>query len=181
MRPVFLSEDEQLFGIYHAPRGNPPPPVRAVVICPPIGQDYIRTHWCLKLLAQQLARKGIHVLRFDYFGTGDSKGNPRNVKSLQRWEDDVETAMDWLIENTGSQSCLLAGLRTGANLAARVAVRRSCVNALVLWEPVHSGNDWINSTRALHAEMLDLWVCRMAFSATENAPIIPSRIRSSGT
>lgn len=161
MKPEFFGDNRQLFGIYHPPRGKSKPPVRAVVICPPFGQDYIRSHWCLRLMAGQLARKGIHVLRFDYFGIGDSAGCVQDVQSLERWEDNVESAIDRLIQISGAQTCQLIGLRTGASLAVRVAQRRSDVNSLLLWEPVEAGTDWVSSMRKLHAEMLDLWVCKM--------------------
>ena len=161
MKPEFFGDNRQLFGLYQPPRGNPARPVRAVVICPPFGQDYIRSYWCLRLLAGQLARKGMHVLRFDYFGIGDSVGSPQDMQSLNHWETDVETAINHLLEISGAQSCHLVGLRTGASLAARVAQRRSDVNSLLLWEPVVSGSQWLNSMRKLHSAMLDLWVCKM--------------------
>ena len=161
MRPDFFGDDRTLFGIYHPPRGNPKPPVRAVVICPPFGQDYIRSHWSLRLLAGQLARKGMHVLRFDYFGIGDSLGCPSDVKTMSHWEQNVESAIDRLLEESNADSCQLLGLRTGAALAARVATRRSQVNSLLLWEPVDCGEHWLQMARGLHAQMIDLWVCKM--------------------
>ena len=58
------------------------------------------THWAMRRLADQLARTGAHVLRFDYFATGDSAGatGDGNVKRLH---DDIranETAWSsrWL-------------------------------------------------------------------------------------
>ena len=167
MHAEFFGNDSQLFGIYHPPRGNPGLPVRAVLICPPFGQEFIRTHWCLRLLAGQLARKGLHVLRFDYFGIGDSMGSPVDVQRLNRWEQDIESAMDHLLAKSGADSCALIGLRTGAALATRVATQRSDANSLVLWEPVQSGRDWLTSARQMHQEMLDLWVCKMQTADNE--------------
>ena len=68
----FGDSDAPLFGAHHPARRKSTG--KAVVICPPIGHEYGRTHWMLRLLSAQLAREGVHVLRFDYFGTGDSGG-----------------------------------------------------------------------------------------------------------
>ena len=121
----------------------------------------MRTHWCLRLLASQLARNGIHVLRFDYQGIGDSFGSPDEVVAVSLWEDNIGSALDLLARKSEAESSLLIGLRTGASLAARVATKRSDINSLLLWEPVFSGAQWLAAVRKMHAEMLDLWVCRM--------------------
>jgi len=162
MQPIYFGQpDPNLFGIYHPPRGIPAPPVRAVVICPPFGQEYIRSHWCLRLLAGQLARKGMHVLRFDYHGLGDSLGEPVDVTSLQQWRDNVVAAKNWLKEKTDATSCMLVGLGTGASLAVETANVCDDISSLVLWEPCGDGAKWLEKRRQMHAEMLDLWVCHM--------------------
>ena len=161
MQPEFFGNNSELFGIYLPPRGRPTRPVRAVVICPPIGHEYIRSHWCLRLLAAQLARKGIHVLRFDYLGIGDSMGSPSDVNSLAQWEQNIVTAVERLISLSGADTCSLLGLRSGSALSASVAQQVDQVNSLLLWEPVLCGESWLRSMRRMHAEMLDLWVCKM--------------------
>ncbi len=45
---------------------------RAVVLCPPIGNEACNVHRPLVVLAEMLAREGLPTLRFDYPGTGDS-------------------------------------------------------------------------------------------------------------
>ncbi len=87
MKPLFFGNPERpLFGVYHPPRGTASQPPRAVLICAPLGQEYIRTHWTLRLFAKQLNRKGIHVFRMDYEGTGDSAGRLDEVTSLETWD-----------------------------------------------------------------------------------------------
>ena len=83
MKPVFFNNknQRQLYGVHHSPRANKLAP-RAIVFCPPLGQEYIRTHWACKLLAKQLARGGAHVLRFDWSGHGNSAGNIDEILSL---------------------------------------------------------------------------------------------------
>lgn len=168
MNPRYFGcPDRQLFGIHHPPRGRASHPVRAVVICPPIGQEYIRTHWCLRLLAGQLARKGMHVFRFDYFGIGDSLGNADQNQSLGQWQRDVGTATHELQSIAGCDSVMLVGLRTGAMFAANYAMQSPNVHSLVLWEPVSSAGRFVASLRSMHKRMLDLWVCPMETEDSE--------------
>ncbi|MEM7453212.1 MAG: alpha/beta hydrolase [Planctomycetota bacterium] len=162
MQPRFFGDDDsQLYGVYHTPRGKVNRPFKAVVICPPTGQDYIRSHWCLKLLANQLTRKGVHVLRFDYAGTGDSPGSFEDVKSIETWQDNIRQAIRHIREQSKAETVMLAGLRTGAAFAAQVAQDNADVNSVVLWEPVVDGARYVGNLRNQHADMLDLWVCKM--------------------
>ena len=56
------------------------------MLCYPWGSEYIYAHRSLRLLAQRRAAAGIHTLRFDYFGTGDSDGDipPEGMAELRR-------------------------------------------------------------------------------------------------
>jgi pimeloyl-ACP methyl ester carboxylesterase len=158
----FAHLESPLFGVYHKPRGrSAASKVRATVICPPIGQEYNRTHWTLRLFANQIARNGIHVLRMDYHGIGDSAENVDQIDSLKIWRDDIEQAIDHLKKESGAETVLLTGLRLGGALAAEVAMERPDVNGLVLWESIIEGQSYLDSLRKMHATMLDLWVCKM--------------------
>jgi pimeloyl-ACP methyl ester carboxylesterase len=137
----------QLFGVYHAPLAPTPTPA-AVVLCPPFGQEYMRTHRALRQLAVQLAMAGHHVLRFDYSGTGDSAGDGAAV-TIDAWLEDVETAIDEIRDTTGITDVALIGLRIGAMLAATTARRRTDVTKLVLWDPVVSWRLYLESLLAL--------------------------------
>lgn len=167
MQPQFFGNpDHPLFGVYHPPRGgrvrsNSAPSQRAVLICPPVGQEYNRTHWTLRLLARHLARKGVHVMRMDYQGTGDSAGFIKEIDGLTTWRENVATGIDQLKFMANVPSVMVVGLRLGGTLAANVATRRADVNSVVLWEPVLDGTTYLNQLRQMHARMLDLWVCRM--------------------
>ena len=162
MTPLFIdSIDHSLFGMYHHARGTGSMANRAVVLCAPIGQEYVRTYWCLRLLAGQLARRGIHVLRFDYAGVGDSAGALDEIQSLQVWQDNIKSAIEVLKQRSAAQSVMLLGLRAGAMLASKAALDSRDVNSMLLWEPIHNGENYLNELRGLHAEMLDMWICKM--------------------
>lgn len=162
MTPYFFGSTQQpLFGVLHHALASKPEVHRTVVICPPIGPEYIRSHWCLRLLARQLSRKGINVLRFDYRGIGDSAGVNEATTSIKQWHQDVHTAIDFACAKTDSQNVMLIGLRYGAAIASAVAQESSKVNSLVLWEPVIDAAEYLKSWRAMHKMMIDLWVCRI--------------------
>lgn len=163
MNQQFFGHPESpLFGVYHRPaqvRGDRAP--RAVLICPPIGQEYNRTHWALRLLANQLTRKGIHVLRLDYHGIGDSSQDVDQIDSLNIWTRNIDQAITHLKQTSGAETVMLLGQRFGGTLAAMVTRQRPDVNSLVLWEPVSDGSAYLEELRTMHAQMLDLWVCKM--------------------
>ncbi len=157
MTPFFFgSENAQLLGVHHEAR-RAVGPVRAAVICPPIGQEYIRTNWGLRLLAKQLARKNIHVLRFDFAGHGDSYGSPQDIDSLSLWERDIDLAANWLQTTVGVDKVMLIGLRLGGTLAMNVALDHPAVHSIVAWEPVTCGSVYLQELRRIHRQMTDLW------------------------
>jgi uncharacterized protein len=131
----FGSRQRRLFGGYEPAQENFGK-VRAVLLCYPAGNEHIFAYRTMRLLAARLVQAGFHVLRFDYFGTGDSYGDT-GEGDLASWCGDIETAIEELKEITGATKVNLAGLRLGANLSARVAAYRpKDVSKLVLWEPL---------------------------------------------
>lgn len=69
----FASEDSTLFCWLHMP-WNLQAGDFGMVLCPPLGIDYVNTYPALRHLADRLAARGIPVLRSDYSGTGNSSG-----------------------------------------------------------------------------------------------------------
>ena len=160
MNAKFIGPDEKLFCSLHQPTRRFKKP-RAAVICPPIGHEYFRAHWSLRLLANQLARKGVFVLRFDYSGAGDSKGDISDIESVAQWHHDVDVAIDHLQSESNAKSVMLIGCRFGAAIASHIAKQNQAVNSLALWEPVLTGESMLNDWRQMHQKMLDEWVCNI--------------------
>jgi pimeloyl-ACP methyl ester carboxylesterase len=141
MVPFFFgSSSRRLFGIYSMAQANAVAATsRAAVLCYPWGPEYQYSHRSMRHLAVALAQAGVHVLRFDYLGTGDSDGNARDF-GLTDWMKDIESAIEELKDTAGVSRVSLIGLRLGALLAAQVAAAgQSTVDRLVLWDPVVSG------------------------------------------
>jgi pimeloyl-ACP methyl ester carboxylesterase len=143
MIPFFFGTGgRRLFGVYE-PAAAGTTGKRAAILCYPWGSEYLYAHRPLRQLALKLSSAGFHTLRFDYYGTGDSGGESTDT-DLVGWEADLETAIAELIEITGLAKVTVIGLRLGAAVAARVASRLcSAIEALVLWDPVFSGTEYL--------------------------------------
>jgi pimeloyl-ACP methyl ester carboxylesterase len=143
MNPFFFgSSPKQLFGIHHPPKTATAREV-AILVCYPFGDEYMRTHKAMRQLTLQLAKGGFHLLRFDYYGTGDSAGESEEG-TMAQWLEDVAVAADELKETAGVSRVSLVGLRLGATLAAKAAAGRNDVDDLVLWDPIVAGAAYID-------------------------------------
>ena len=121
-----------------------------IVLCNPFGQEAIRCHRMLRVLADRLSRDGLHVLRFDYYGTGDSAGDDHEG-DIDGWIDDVLQANQEVIRRSGCGQSSLFGLRLGASLAALASCKLAKPpNRLVLWDPVIDGPDYLAELANAH-------------------------------
>lgn len=153
LEPFFFgSRARMLFGCYHEPQ-TWPAREHGVVVCYPVGQEYVRSHRACQHLASACARAGFPALRFDYYGTGDSAGDPDAV-DLERWRADLALAAEELRARSGVGPVVVAGLRLGASLALTAAPRLDDLAGLVLWEPVVSGGAYLNELAAGHDEAI---------------------------
>jgi exosortase A-associated hydrolase 2 len=137
----FGSSSAQLLGVYH-PADMSRDRYQGVVLCYPFGQEYMRAHRAFRQLAGTLAKKGFHVLRFDYRGTGDSSGELGEV-TADEWLEDIECAVQELEDMAGVHRVTLVGLRLGGLLAGLVGARRRSIAGLVLWDPIVKGSNYI--------------------------------------
>jgi pimeloyl-ACP methyl ester carboxylesterase len=147
MNPFFFgSSRKQLFGVHHPPKAATTRSA-GILLCYPFGDEYMRTHKASRQLAMMLAKAGYHLLRFDYFGTGDSAGAGEDA-TIAQWLEDVATAADELKEASGVTRISLVGLRLGATLAAQAVTSRTDVDDLVLWDPIVAGNGYVEELMA---------------------------------
>lgn len=147
MNPLlFGSRDRQLFGI-HSPAAAGGGRRRCAVICPSWGQEYQRGHRACRQLAERLARNGCDVLRFDYYGTGDSAGAGDQV-TFDGCVKDAITAVDEARALAGARNVLLVGIRLGAAIALHAAAESRAVDAVALWDPVVKGAGYLNELAA---------------------------------
>lgn len=142
MNPFYFGpSDRPLFGLYTRSRGVDDAP--AVLLCYPVGSEYMRAHRAFRQLNMLLNRAGFHVLRFDYSCTGDSAGEGLDA-STATWLDDIDWAIDELQDTAAVERISVVGLRWGATLAAEACRDRDDIDQLILWDPVISGRAYLD-------------------------------------
>jgi pimeloyl-ACP methyl ester carboxylesterase len=150
MQPFYFgSSQKQLFGVYHPPDAATARRPSAVLLCYPLGHEYLRAHRAFRNLAVALAGQGFHVLRFDYFGSGDSGGMGEDT-TVDQCLADIGTAIDELKDMSGRSLVSLIGLRFGATLATLAGASRADVDRVVLWDPVLDGKVYVETLAAVH-------------------------------
>ncbi|MDB5731133.1 MAG: hypothetical protein JWQ03_1028 [Variovorax sp.] len=155
---MFGPPSRPLFGMYH-PAEAANDKHSAVLICPPFGQESLRSHRFFKVLAERLSRSGVSTLRFDYHGSGDSPGHEHEGE-LDGWRRDLCVAHEELRRRVGTDRVMWIGVRLGATLAALAARGGRCDPArLVLWEPIVDGARYLRYLRERHVEALELSYC----------------------
>lgn len=147
----FGDSDKQLLGTYYPP-ASPQTDV-GVVLCYPLGHEYIKIHKACRQLCIFLAKRGYPVLKFDYFATGDSAGNSDQC-TLAQCKIDISTAATELRDISGVRKISLIGVRLGAALAAEACKEGLSIADLVLWDPVVIGADFLHEIGQQHFETL---------------------------
>jgi pimeloyl-ACP methyl ester carboxylesterase len=155
MTPLrFGSIDREMLGMLTSPgagKGD-----LAVLFCNPFGQEAVRTKAMYRAFAERLLRQGVHALRFDYHGTGDSPGED-DEQSLTDWIRDTRMAREALLRATEARRLQVFGLGLGATIAARTALDLDPVpERLVLWQPVTDGAAYIERMKTVHRQDLAL-------------------------
>ena len=88
LRPVVFGD---LAGMLHVPLARAGRGL-TIVICPPVGRDYIWTYRALFMWAERLAAAGMQVLRFDNRGHGDSQSLDPDDDQWRHWLDGIISA-----------------------------------------------------------------------------------------
>jgi uncharacterized protein len=146
------SKERKLYSVYYEP-GVSVNNSKAVILCYPVGQEYIRCHRMYSNLANKLVKEGMHVVKFDYAGTGDSYGYFSSV-SIEEWVSNIKEIADELVSGTGARQLYIVGVRMGALLAARYAEEGN-VDGLVFLSPVFNGKTFLDEIIVDYKTWLD--------------------------
>jgi len=152
MLPIYFgAEPRRLFGIFTA-RAAGAKPRHAVLLCNAFGREAIRAHRLYRVLSERLSRAGCDVLRFDYFGTGDSAGDDQEA-DLESFRDDVLQAHAELERRSDLPQAVWMGMRAGAT-AVQLASRQAPpgLARIMLWDPIGDGRDYLDLLRTRHLE-----------------------------
>ena len=150
----FDAGGHRLFGWLH----RPPSASRAdvgVLICKPFGYEAICAHRGVRAFAEAAVAAGAPAMRFDYAGTGNSEDLPSGSEELSVWIEDVLAAARELQRLTGVARVVLLGIRLGALLATRAAMRSESVSGLILVAPVISGRRYLRELRTVQLAASD--------------------------
>jgi amino acid adenylation domain-containing protein len=144
----FGTAGQELLGFYQPPSGFDRR--EYCLLCNPFGQEAVSSHRIFRIIADRLTRSGFHVLRFDYFGTGDSSGAD-DEGNLDFWMSDILRANDEVIRRSGCPLGSWIGLRLGANLAALASKNAAhAPKRLVFWDPILSGSAYLKELVGAH-------------------------------
>jgi dienelactone hydrolase len=117
-----------------------------VVLCTPLGQEGIIAYRGLRLLADELERRGIPTVRYDPPGRGDAAPSADPCAVF-----DGARAAARLLREAGCTRIGFVGLSSSALIADVVAEPG---DAVVLWSPPASGRQWLRRARSLATIML---------------------------
>ena len=154
MNPIrFGAAGRRLFGLYLPPSGEATRN-ESILLCNPFGQEAIRSHRLFRALGDRLSRSGFHVMRFDYFGTGDSDGDD-DAGDIDTWKSDIVRASSELTKLSGTGRVAWIGVRLGATLCAMASSATPRVpEKLLLWDPVVQGTKYLQLLESAHSDGL---------------------------
>ncbi len=136
--------NDRLFAVLHLPATETAR--HGLVLCHALAEEKLWSHRVLVSLARELARRGMAVLRFDFRGEGDSDLDFEQTGIDSRIDDAVRAAEVLLERQPALAGVSFLGHRLGGAIAAAAAARlRARTLALVVWDPLPSGRDYVMS------------------------------------
>jgi exosortase A-associated hydrolase 2 len=139
----FRNGDYNLFGVLHHPTDESKTNSKTgIVFCDPFGEEKLWAHRVMVNFARDLARNSFWAFRFDCMGHGDSDGNFED-STIETRVSDIHRAVEVLKEKTNVKQIGLLGLRLGGTLGMLASKRNRTIDILILWNPVISGNSYI--------------------------------------
>jgi len=136
-----------VFGMFHEPAAQASSDT-AVILCSPWGWDEVASYRSRRVWAEDLARAGFPVMRFDFPGTGDSSGAPTDSALLDGWSAAIDRAVTAMREMTGCLRMAVIGLGAGGLAAGHAIGQGVVVDDLVLWATPTRGRAFTRELRA---------------------------------
>ena len=146
--PLFIGEShETLYGVLHQNQSNNRFSNTVLIICPPVGIDYMNSHRSLRHLADEIAQMGTPCLRLDYLGTGNSADGLR-TDDISNFLNSIQKAYQFIQNDLKVKQIALLGFRFGATLAA-LASEKLDIEYLILWSGIYQGRSLLREIRLL--------------------------------
>lgn len=148
----FNSNNQRLFGIHYQPPISSNQSQRhAILMCHPLGHEYVRSYRNLQQLAILLAQAGFDVFRFDYLGTGNSEGNSTQT-TVQQCTQDIQSASRYIKEQSQCEQLSVIAVRMGAPLALQSKLEN--ISNFIAWDPIAQGSEHLKLLEKLHHKIL---------------------------
>jgi pimeloyl-ACP methyl ester carboxylesterase len=140
-QPLFFSSaGRPLYGFY-CPPAKPRPDAPAIIACHSIGLEHMVPTRMLALAVRGAAAMGYPAMLYHSRGHGDSSGDFSEV-TLEGLVEDALNAAACVREKSGAKRVVFMGVRFGTLVAATALSRYADGAGLILWEPVHRGQDY---------------------------------------
>lgn len=131
-------EGHRLFGMVHRP-AKPCVSGAAIILLSPGVKMRVAPHRLYLHMAERFVSLGYTVLRFDFYGLGDSEGEAEEelladlygAVQVGRYINDTIAAMDWMQHTYGTRKFIVSGLCGGAITGLLAAVKDPRIVALL--------------------------------------------------
>ncbi len=143
----FRSAGGEIFSVLHRAqeRGQLYAAGLGVILVHPFAEEKLTCHRAYVRTARALADAGVHCLRFDAAGHGDSGGGFEEA-TVEVWLENVRAATRYLAAAVPVQRSVFFGMRFGATLAALAAQGDPPADALILVAPILQGKPYFEQS-----------------------------------
>ena len=136
-RPLYIENDNKhIFAVIHTPEKTTKK--KGIIFVHPYAEEKQRVDRILVGFARRLCSKGWFVMRFDFYGCGDSEGNFEEL-SNETQISDLQNVKNHFVKATGVEEVCLFGVRLGANIAIQYAGMDNNITNIILWSPMLNG------------------------------------------
>ncbi|MCF7854626.1 MAG: alpha/beta hydrolase [Candidatus Pacebacteria bacterium] len=151
---VFESGGQAVHGILHKTVCREGECNTGIVFCHGWSGSRLGPHRMFVKIARKLADRGVHCLRVDFRGRGDSEGDTC-AASIQTMIEDTKCAVSFLCEKTEVAVVYLLGICSGGKVAIGAAAEmQDAIGGLIVWSAEAMGDLRKSSTnrhKTLHA------------------------------
>ncbi len=156
MEKFYIQYDHiNIYSVYHEPKFSENNS-KGVILCYPIGHEYIRCHRFYVQLAKKITERGFHVIRFDYPFSGDSfsiENENTNKFTIDNCLKSIKAVCSEIIETCDLTDIYIGGCRLGGTLAYLYSINEQVAGTFLL-NPIIDGNIYINEIKREYKEWL---------------------------
>ena len=139
-RPFYIIRgNKNIFAVLHTPRSITKK--KGIIFIHPYAEEKQYIDRIFVHFARLLCSRGYFVMRFDFYGCGDSEGNFEEL-TFESQISDIQSISNQFTRDTGIGEISLFGVRLGASIAIQYAGIDKNVSDLILWSPIVNGAEY---------------------------------------